>query len=80
MSKGTLVFFIGIIIIITPFLGIPEVWRQYMIAGAGALLVLIGYMQRRELYLTRIDRGNGERGTNSFTESNEPLFPSSEVK
>ncbi len=80
MSKGTLVFFIGIIITLTPFLGIPEAWRQYTIAGAGALLILIGYMQRRELYLARIDRGNGERGTDSFVESTEPLFTPGELK
>jgi hypothetical protein len=80
MSKGTLVFLVGIIITLTPFLGIPEIWRQYAIAGLGALLILIGYMQRRELYLKRIDYGNGERGTDSFIESTEPLFKASDVK
>jgi hypothetical protein len=74
MSKETLVFLLGIFLTLVPFLGVPEAWRQYAIAAIGAVLVLIGYMLRRSLYLARIDRGNGERGTDSFVETTEPLF------
>jgi len=59
---------------IVPFLGIPEVWRQYAVFGIGVLLILIGYALRRGVYLDRIDHGNGERGTDSFVETTETLF------
>jgi hypothetical protein len=80
MTKETLVFFAGIILILVPFLGIPEVWRQYLIVGLGVLLILVGYALRRALYLARIDRGNGERGADSFVETTKPLFSDPEVQ
>ncbi len=80
MSKETLVFFIGIILTLVPFLGLPEGWRQYIVAFLGASLILIGYMLRRTLYFTRIDKGNGERGDDSFVETTEPLFSDRELQ
>lgn len=74
MSKETVVFLCGIVLAIVPFLGIPEVWRQYAVFGIGVLLILIGYALRRGVYLERIDHGNGERGTDSFVETTETLF------
>lgn len=74
MSKETLVFFIGIILTLLPFLGIPEDWKQYAIATCGAFLILIGYMLRRVAYFNRIDHGNGERGDGSFVETTKQLF------
>ncbi len=80
MTKETLVFFVGIFLTLVPFLGIPEVWRQYLIVGLGAFLILVGYALRRSLYLARIDKGNGERGTDSFVETTKPLFSDSELQ
>lgn len=74
MSKETIVFFLGIVLMVVPFLGMPSEWRQYTIAFIGAVLLLIGYSLRRRLFLSRIDRGNGERGTDSFVETTEKLF------
>ncbi len=74
MSKETLVFVFGIILTIVPFLGIPTEWRQYTIFGLGICLTLIGYALRRRLYFDRIDKGNGERSTDSFVETTEKLF------
>jgi hypothetical protein len=74
MSKETFVFFIGITLTLVPFLGIPEDWKQYAVAILGAFLILIGYMLRRALYYARIDRGNGERGDDSFVETTSQLF------
>jgi hypothetical protein len=79
MTKETLVFFAGMLLILVPFLGIPEAWRQYTVAGLGVILVLVGYVLRRSVYLSRIDRGNGERGTDSFVETTEPLFKETEL-
>ncbi len=80
MTKETLVFVLGIFLSIVPFLGIPELWKQYIVVGVGALLILIGYMLRRSLYFTRIDQGNGERSDDSFVETTRPLFGEKEVQ
>lgn len=74
MSRESLVFLFGIFLTVLPFLGIPETWRQYSIALVGAILILIGYSLRRSLYLSKIDKGNGEIGDNSFVETTKPLF------
>lgn len=80
MSKETLVFCIGILLTLVPFLGIPEDWKQYTVALAGAFLILIGYMLRRALYFSRIDHGNGERGDDSFVETTKQLFTERELQ
>ena len=74
MSKETLVFVCGLFLIVIPFLGIPELWRISATVFAGFVLVLTGYGLRRSLYLNHIDRGNGERATDSFVETTEKLF------
>lgn len=74
MSKETLVFVIGLLLVITPFLGIPEDWRINIIVFLGAVLIFTGYGLRRGVYLRHTDRGNGERVTDSFVETTEKLF------
>jgi heme/copper-type cytochrome/quinol oxidase subunit 4 len=74
MTRQTAVFFIGIVLTIIPFLGVPLAWREYSVAIIGVLLILIGYGLRREIFFARIDKGNGERGTDSFVETTERLF------
>ncbi len=74
MSKETLVFFTGILLMIVPFLGIPEQWRIGIVVFLGAVLILTGYGLRRTVYLRHIERGNGERATDSFVETTEKLF------
>lgn len=74
MTKETFVFFLGIFLTLVPFLGFPEAWRQYAVTIVGALLILIGYIMRRAVYLEKINKGNGERGNDSFVETTKPLF------
>ena len=80
MSKETLIFLCGILLTIVPFLGVPEEWRQYTILGIGIILILVGYALRRVVYLSRIDHGNGERGSDSFIETTETLFDEGALK
>ncbi|HMO77656.1 MAG TPA: hypothetical protein PKD95_00470 [Candidatus Paceibacterota bacterium] len=80
MSKETLVFLTGIILTLVPFLGVPESWKQYAVAVFGAFLIIVGYLLRRALYYTKIDRGNGERGDESFVETTQQLFTERELQ
>ncbi|MBP6881869.1 MAG: hypothetical protein KBB78_01785 [Candidatus Pacebacteria bacterium] len=74
MSKETIVFISGVLLTITPFLGVPESWRTRLVVALGVVLIFLGYALRRTTYLSRIDKGNGERGTNAFVETTEKLF------
>lgn len=69
MSRESLVFLFGLIIFITPLLGVPPEWKEYLMLAVGSLLVVIGFSLRRSAYHHKIDRGNGEIGTDSFVES-----------
>ncbi len=84
MSKGTLTFLLGILLIVLPYLGIPSVWKQYAYVGLGIILILLGYALRRAQYFQEIDRGNGERGSDTFVETTQNLFatkkPSNSIK
>ena len=80
MSKEILVFVFGIILTFLPFLGIPLLWRQYLIAGIGIVLIIVGYVLRRAEYLRRLDKGNGERGTDVFVETTEKLFEETKIE
>lgn len=70
MSKESLVVVLGLVVFFIPSLGIPEDWKEYGLLGAGLLLIVVGFFLRRASYLRKIDRGNGERGSESFLESN----------
>ncbi len=72
--KEITVLISGLLLTIVPFLGIPLAWRQYSILAIGALLILVGYALRRAVYLNQLDKGNGERGNDSFVETTEQLF------
>lgn len=80
MTKETLVFVLGISLAVLPFLGIPDLWKQYLVAGTGVILIITGYALRRDLFLLKIDRGNGERGNESFVETTKQLFDEREIQ
>ncbi len=80
MSKETIVFISGVLLIIVPFLGIPLQWREYVIAALGVLLIFIGYALRRGMYLRHIEREGGERATDSFVETTNKLFDDGTVQ
>ena len=69
MSKESFIIILGIVVILLPSLGIPSQWKTYGFVGVGVLCVLVGYQLRYARYLRSIDRGNGERGSDSFVES-----------
>ena len=80
MSRESFVLFLGIVVFFTPWLGVPELWKMYLVSGSGILLFVVGYLLRRAAYLRKIDIGNGERGTDSFVESNIAVNPLAETR
>jgi hypothetical protein len=74
MRKGTLVFIVGIIFVLLPYLGIPSEWKVWCTVLLGAVLILVGYAIRRENYLQTIDQGNGTRADETFVETTQHLF------
>jgi low affinity Fe/Cu permease len=74
MTKGTFVFLLGILLCLIPYLGIPSTWKHYIYLALGVILILVGYAIRRSRYLSDIDRGNGERGGETFVETTQSLF------
>jgi hypothetical protein len=73
-SKESLVFIIGLILVVFPHIGIPESWRIIGTSLFGVALVFIGYGLRRTVYLETIVRADGERASDSFVETTDPLF------
>lgn len=68
MSRETLIFVIGFLLIVIPFLGIPIVWKEYVLAGLGVLVFILGYQLRRSAYARSIERESGERVGDAFVE------------
>ncbi len=69
MSKETLVFILGILIFLVPFLGLPTDYKKWILVGAGFVLMIIGYILRREIFLKSLTAESGERRANVFVES-----------
>ena len=72
MSRESIVFLIGILIIIVPHLGVPDDWKIYFFTAVGILLMIIGYVLRRAAYLRSIEHQEGERRADSFVEHVHP--------
>lgn len=69
MSRESLVLLLGLVIVFVPYLGIPFAWKTYVLSAVGIVLMIIGFLLRRAAYLRKIDKGNGEKATDSFVES-----------
>jgi len=80
MSKGTLIFILGITLMLIPSLGIPLLWKQYAIMGVGALLLLLGYIVRRADYFRTLESKDGTRSDETFVETTTPLFSDTKVQ
>lgn len=68
MSRESIVFTIGVLLLVIPHLGVPDLWKFIFYMVSGALLVFVGYTLRRSAYLRSIQKENGEHGTDAFSE------------
>lgn len=74
MSKGTLIFIFGIALMLLPSLGLPLIWKQYILFGMGVFLLLLGYIVRRSDYFRTLESEGGLHTEETFVETTTPLF------
>ncbi|MBX2866341.1 hypothetical protein KTR10_00040 [Candidatus Kaiserbacteria bacterium] len=72
MSRESLVFVIGIVLFLIPFLGVPQDVKDIVIVGMGIIVIVLGIVLRRAAFLRSIENGNGEKEGEMFTESKIP--------
>lgn len=68
MSRESIIFFIGILLIIVQYLGVPEDWKTVFYIAAGVIAMVLGYSLRRDAYLRSIEHQTGERRAESYVE------------
>lgn len=69
MTRETLVFIIGFVVLMSPFIGVPREQKEWGIIVCGALLMVLGYGLRRKAFLHSIEHESGERRGDAFVES-----------
>jgi hypothetical protein len=72
MSKETLVFVIGFLVLVSPFLGVPRNYKDWICIISGGMLMIIGYLLRRYAFLKSIEQAGGERRADAFVENTMP--------
>ena len=48
MSKEMAVVVLGLVVVVTPYLGFPSGWRELLLLVAGLAIMLIGFLLRGE--------------------------------
>ena len=69
MSRESFVFTLGVVLFITPFLGIPTSTKEWIVIVSGAIIMFLGYSLRRSAFLRSISDTHGERRGDAFVES-----------
>lgn len=69
MSRESLVFILGVVVFLTPFLGVTNETKRIIAVIAGVLLIYVGYKLRRAAYFRSIEHKNGERAGDMFVEN-----------
>lgn len=78
MSQESLIMLMGALVFATPFLGIPNAWKFWVLIVLGVLIAIVGYRLRRAAYLRSIETPHGERRANAFVENHAPLTAATE--
>jgi len=69
MSRESLVFVVGAILFLFPFLGVPQDFKDVVTVASGVVLMVLGVILRRSSFLRSIENSRGERQGDMFTES-----------
>lgn len=67
MSKEMTVIVLGVLTVVTPYLGIPGLWKTVILVIAGVVLAGVGFLLRGEA----LARGAGQ-GRGHFVENSAP--------
>ncbi len=73
MKRESLIFFLGFVTILLPFLGVPSTWKRLLSVILGVTFVIVGYQLRRRAYLRSIEDTTGERKTDVYAEHVTPV-------
>jgi len=73
MSQESLVFVMGALVVLTPFLGVPNTWKEWILTILGALIIVFSYRMRRARYLRSLETAGGERHADAFVENKAPI-------
>jgi len=78
MSRESLVFILGIVVFVSPFLGVTTETKRIILVAVGVLLIYVGYKLRRAAYFQSIELATGERKSEMFVENQNPEISESE--
>jgi len=73
MTRESLVFILGIAVVLAPYVGVPNSWKRTASLVLGLLIALLGYQLRRRAYLRSIATTSGERVTDVYAEQVEAV-------
>lgn len=71
MSKESLICIFGALVFLSPYIGVPRIYKEWLLFGIGVLIMIIGYSLRRKAFLRELDT-TGERRSETFVESTKP--------
>ena len=71
MKKDISIIFLGLVVVVTPFLGIPTSWKSVVFVVVGLVISWLAYLLQKEMH----DVGNAgvEKGTEIFVENDARL-------
>ena len=58
MSKEMAVIVLGIVVAVTPYLGIPGSWKTILLLVTGVSILVLGFFLRAEMLSRGLRRGN----------------------
>lgn len=71
MKKDLSIIFLGLIVVVTPFLGIPTSWKNVVFVLVGLAISVLAYLLQKEMHA---DMHAGiEKGTEIFVENDARL-------
>lgn len=73
MSQEVFVFLSGIVIFLTPFLGIPTDWKFLIISVLGIALIVVGYRMRYQKAVRDVEHSQIST-SDEFLQATSPLF------
>lgn len=68
MSRESLIFIFGLLVFVSPFIGIPRNIKDIGLMALGAGVMFFGFTLRRAAFLRSIENSHGERKDETFAE------------